>query len=135
MSVTIDLTPDLESQLKTEAARQGLNADAYIVKTLRESLGQVEDRNSCLSRAETELLQEINAGSDEETWRRYKELIEKRRAKTLSRDEQLELIEISDNIERQNARRLERLVELARLRNVSVDELMKQLGMETPAYE
>jgi hypothetical protein len=41
----------------------------------------------------------------------------------------------SGSSERLNARRLERLVELARLRNVTLAELMKQLGMETPAYE
>ena len=135
MSVTIDLTPDLESQLRAVAAKHGLNANAYIVKTLRESLGQVENRNSCLSHTETELLQEINAGLDEETWRTYKELMAKRRVETLARDEQPKLIEISDQIERQNVRRLECLFKLAHLRKVSLPELMKQLGIETPAYE
>jgi hypothetical protein len=87
MSVTIDLNPDLESQLRVEAAKQGLNADVYIVKTLRESLEQVQGRDSCLSHTESQLLQEINTGWDEATWRHYRELIEKRRAEALTRDE------------------------------------------------
>ena len=135
MSVTINLNPDMESQLRVEAAKQGLNADVYIVKTLRESLEQVQGRNSCLSRTESQLLQEVNAGLGEETWRYYRELIEKRRAEALTRDERQQLIELSDEIERLNARRLEHLVALARLRNVTLADLMQQLGMETPPYE
>ena len=135
MSVTIDLTPDLESQLRAEAARQGLDPDAFVVKTLRESLGPVVAGDSCISQAESQLLLEINTGLDQETWRRYKELKEKRRAETLTRDEQKKLIEISDQIERQNARRVGCLAEIARIRKVTIRELMQQLGVETPAYE
>ena len=135
MSVTIDLTPDLETQLRAEAARQGLDPDAFVVKTLRESLGQFAAGGSCVSQTESELLLEINAGFEEATWRRYKELIAKRRAETLTRDEQQMLIALSDQIERQNARRVECLAELARIRKVSLQELMRQLGVETPAYE
>ena len=135
MSVTIDLTPDLESQLRVEAARQGLDPDAFVVKTLRESLGPVAAGGSCIPQAESQLLLEINTGLDEETWRRYKELKENRRAETLTRDEQKKLIEISDQIERQSARRVECLAELARIRKLTVRELMQQLGVETPHYE
>lgn len=124
----------MDSQLRAEAARQGLDAYAYVMKTLREALNPPAI-GFCVSQSESELLMEINAGLPEETWRRYSELIEKRRAETLTPDEQQTLIEICDQIERQNGRRVERLVQLARLRGVTLAQLADQLGMEAPAYE
>jgi len=135
MKFTIDMTPQLELQLRKEAAKLGLDASAYVVNTLREHLRQVQhDKTPHLIKRESYLLQQINVGLPEETWQRYKELINKRRAETLTSDEQATLIEISDRIEQLNAKRVKYLIELARLRQVSLSTLMKQLSIEPPPY-
>jgi hypothetical protein len=87
-----------------------------------------------LSRAETELLQKINLGLSEQQWRRYRELIAKRRAETLAAEEQRELIALSDQIEQANARRMENLIALAKLRQVSLETQMNELGIKPYAY-
>ena len=55
----------------------------------------------------------------QESWQRYHELLEKRRAETLTVNEQAELIAFSDEIERANARRMEYLVEFAQVQRES----------------
>jgi hypothetical protein len=82
-----------------------------------------------LSKKESQLLENINAGLSQETWQRYRALIEKRRDENLTSDEHKELIQISDHLEQLNVRRMEHLVELAQLRNLPVRALMKQLGI------
>jgi hypothetical protein len=135
-AVTLDITPDLESRLRREAAREGLDTQGYILSTLRERLAGI--RRSAVARLdadESALLQEINRGLPAETWEHYGELKGKRRAETLTPEEHAELIALSDQIEEMNVRRMEAVVELARLRQMSVDVLMADLGIMSPLYE
>jgi len=135
MTLTIDITPELEAQLREEAAKRGLDAREYIVKTLREHLRQTQNQRApSLPEAEAGLLQKINEGLPPEIWRRYDELFAKRRAETLTPEEQNTLIALSDQIEELNARRIEYLVELARLRQTSLPALMQELGIKAPPY-
>jgi hypothetical protein len=133
MTLTLHISPQLESRLRTEAAKQGLEAGEYALNTLQEHLNQTRDEaKPCLTETESDLLQQINIGLSEDTWQRYRELIDKRRAETLTPDGQVALIQISDELEQLNAKRVQHLVELAKLRNVSLSTLMQQLGIETP---
>lgn len=135
-ALTLEITPDLESALRREAARQGLDTQGYILSTLRERLASARlDAAPSLSAEETDLLQGINRGLPRETWHRYAALKEKRRAGTLSPEEQTALIALSDQIEEMNVRRMECVVQLARLRQTSVDDLMEDLGIKSPLYE
>jgi hypothetical protein len=137
MTLTIDLPPELEAQLREEAARAGLDADTFIRNTLEERVRQVRNYTTApphLSRAEAELLQRINVGLPPAVWQRYHELVAKRRAETLTPEEHTVLITLSDQIEAANARRIEHLVELARLRQTSLEALMDQLGIIAPGY-
>ena len=128
MTLTIDIAPQLESQLRTEATKQGLNASDYVINTLQEHLRQTQnDGTSHLTETESRLLQQINVGLPQETWAHYNALINKRRAETLTPDEQATLIEISDRIEQLNVNRLKHLIELACLQQVSLPTLMQQL--------
>src|SRR4051812_16014527 len=113
MTPTIDLQPDLERLLQAEAARLGLEPQAYVLRAVQERLGAA---GGAPAADETELLRQINAGLPAETWGRYHELIAKRRAETLSPAEQHELIGLSDRIEQANAARMRHLLDLARLR-------------------
>jgi len=87
-----------------------------------------------LPRGEARLLQEINQGLPETTWRRYHELVARRRDSTLTADEHEELKSLTDSVELAHSRRMERLADLARLRGVSLDESMAELGLRDPGY-
>lgn len=132
----LEIAPDLEAALRREAARQGVDAQGYILNALRERLTSPRLGSAPrLPAAEATLLQEINRGLSPESWQRYSALKEKRRAETLTPAEQAELIAFSDRMEELNVRRMERLTELARLRKTSVDTLMDELGIKSPPYE
>ncbi|MBI3796988.1 MAG: hypothetical protein HY268_08475 [Deltaproteobacteria bacterium] len=134
MTITIELAPELERQLRDEAAKEGLDTGEYIVYTLEERLRHTRQAAPRLSSAETELLQQINLGLSQEDWQRYHTLIAKRRAETLTPDEHAALIALSDQIEEANVRRIQALVELTRLRQTSLEALMQELGLPASAY-
>jgi len=133
MILPIDMTPELESRLRDEAARQGVDPRDYVVTALRERLGAVADAAPCLSAAESLLLEEINVGLSEEQWQRFYHLVDKRRAEQITAEELAELVAASNRIERLNVRRIERLVELARLRKTTLALLMEQLSITAPS--
>ena len=95
MTVTIDLGPELEGELRDQAAREGLDANSLIVNALRQHLRQRRRAAPRPSKKETELLLKINAGLPEETWRRYHALVDRRKAETLTQGEHTELIYLS----------------------------------------
>jgi len=135
MTLTIEINPDLEKQLRDLAAKAGLEPGDYVVNTLREWLSQAHQTQAPhLAEIESELLQQINEGLPQEVWQCYNELVEKRRRETLTPDEHAALIKLSDEIEGANARRFEKLVELAELRRVSLEDLMRELGIKAPAH-
>lgn len=128
MTLTIDLSSELEARLREEAERQGIDARMYVLRAVQERLGGA---NGSLAPVEAELLQKVNLGLPDQVWARYHELLARRRAGTLSREEQGELVAVSDRIEEANARRMSHLTELARLRGVSLENLVTQLGVNT----
>ena len=136
MSITVELAPDLEQQLRQAAANSGLEPDVYIVEVLRARLQQQQQTSSTpqLSATESQLLLRINHSLSGIEWTRYHHLVAKRQSETLSADEQQELIALSDQIEIANANRIDALIELARLRNVSLDVVMGDLGLQPPSY-
>ena len=74
--VTLHLPPELESRVRNEAAREGLDADAYIVRALERALPTTIAAlvTSNLSRRESELLENVGVGSSDHEWCRYREL-------------------------------------------------------------
>ena len=132
MPLSIELTGELETRLREEAEREGVQADAWALDALQQRLAKPNGDAASLSEQETQLLRQINEGLPAATWQRYHELLEKRRPQTLSANEQQELIGIFDQIEVADAWRTESLVELSRLRGVPLQELMQQLGIQTP---
>ena len=137
MTITIEMTPELEHQLQQAAAQAGLTPGAYIVQTLRERLTPLQPSHTQtqrLSAAEARLLMEINQSLAGIAWPRYHALIAKRQAETLTPDEQQELITLSDQIEAANMQRVEALAELARLRNTTLNALIQDLGLKPVAH-
>jgi hypothetical protein len=85
----------------------------------------------CLPETEDGLLQQINAALPSNERRRYRQLIEKRRATTLSPQEHEELLRLTEQEERHNLGRVEALAKLAALRKKPVRDLMADLGLKT----
>jgi hypothetical protein len=134
MTITLEITPELEEVLRRSAQRAGLPPDGYILKLLQERLGVGKGLPPHLPHEETELLQQINRGLPAETWARYQALKEKRDARTLTPDELAELLALTDEVELWNARRLELVLALAQLRQVPLRVLMDELGLTPPPY-
>lgn len=135
MTVTIHLTPDLESRLRDRAARNGMDFDAFVSEAVEQRLREVAADPPPLSADETKLLLEINRGLPAERWARYHALAAKRRAESLTADEHRELVAISGQIEIADAKRLGHLIELAKLRRTSLQSLMDDLGIRPPPAE
>jgi hypothetical protein len=131
MTITIELTPELERQLRQEAARVGLAPDVYIIEAVQTRLMQKRHRRRTphLSPEEAHLLSKINLGLAPNEWERYHALLARRKAVTLTPDEQAELIALSDRLEEANAQRIGYLAELARVRNTTLDAVISELGL------
>jgi hypothetical protein len=128
-TIALELTPELEQQLKDEAAKQGIEPKRYILNTLSQNL-----QSKVNSLTESQLLQQINIGIFPDIWDDYNALITKRREESLSEDEQANLVIMSDQIEKANVQRIKALIELAKLRNTSLVLLMQQLGINPLGY-
>jgi hypothetical protein len=132
MTITIEIAPELERQIRQEAARVGLPLDAYIVEAVQAQLTQPRHRHCRaprLSPEEAQLLEKINLGLSPTEWERYHELGAWRKAETLMSDEQTELIALSDRLEEANSQRIECLAALAQIRNTTLDALIRELGL------
>jgi hypothetical protein len=134
MTITLEITPDLEEVLRETAAREGLAPDRYVLNLLRQQLMRNERTPPHLSREEAELLQKINRGLPEATWERYRALKLKRDDETLTPEEHAELIALTDAIEGWNVQRLEIVSRLAKLRGIQLPEMMKELGLLPPSH-
>jgi len=132
--ITLDLSPELEAQLRAEAAKQGLDPQRYILETLHTRLAANKAIATHLPAAEADLLQQINLGLSTDVWDEYYFLIDKRQTETLTADEHHRLIEISDQIEALNVERIQALVQLAALRQQSLDDVMDNLGIKPIVY-
>jgi hypothetical protein len=119
-----------------EAARQLPPSELnQLVERLLAWRGQLMNPAPRLSAAETALLLKINQGFAPAPQQRYDELLEKRDARALTPEEYQELLALTDQVEALNVERVQALADLARLRQVSLPEVMRQLGLDTPAYE
>jgi hypothetical protein len=134
MTLTLEISPELEEALRASAERAGLAPDRYVLDLLRERLTPANGGPTGLPAAEAALLERINEALPEATWARYEALKRKRDAETLTDAEHAELIRLVNEVEIWNARRLEAVAELAKLRGVRFPDLVKQLGLGAPAH-
>jgi hypothetical protein len=129
MTLTLDLNPELERQLRNEAAARGLTLEQLVLGDLQARVAR-HTNPGVLSQEETHLMQVITEGLSEDFWARYRHLIDLREQEILTDLEQAELIACSDRVEHLTASRTEALVELARMRGLSVHSLRDQLGLQ-----
>ena len=125
MSITLNIQPELEKQIKWYAANEGIDIDSYLSKMIERQFQMPR-----IDATEAVLLEAINLGISNDDWERYSTLKEKRDAETLTLEEYEELIEISDQIEIANVERIKNLIKLSQYRNISLDALMLELGIK-----
>lgn len=134
MTLTLEISPELEQALRSSAERAGLDPDRYVLDLLRQTLTPANGSPSGLPPGEATLLERINEALPEPTWARYDALKAKRDANTLTDDEHAELIRLVNEVEIWNARRLEAVAELAKIRGMRFPDLVKQLGLGAPPH-
>ncbi len=125
-TITLNLSPELEHQIRAEASRQGVEPDRYILNALQESL---QPKLPTTQPTEADLLQQINIGFSAQTWEQYHALIAKRHAETLTPEEHEQLIQMSARLEKLNVTRIQALIQLATFRNQPLTDLMQTLGI------
>jgi hypothetical protein len=123
MSITINLSRQIEEKLKSITTQNGMALEDYIEQLIAENIEESVSK-------EDELLLKINQGISTEKWKRFHELKGKRQAETLTEAEHQELIKVYSEIEEVHAQRLLYLVELAELKNVDIHDLMDELGIK-----
>lgn len=133
MTIQLNVTSELERQLKKVADQMGLTPDTYIMRLLQKDL-QTHAVPSRLSPEESKLLKQINASLSAIEWERYRALLNKRDAEELKAQEQVELVALSDEIEEANAQRMKAVAELARLRKITVPALAEALGLSSSTH-
>jgi hypothetical protein len=84
-----------------------------------------------LSREESALLLEINAGLPPELQARFEELASRREAEAITEGELEELRALTEAVERRDAERLGALAQLAELRQTTLPLLVETLGLRT----
>lgn len=127
MSLTLELPPELETEIRSAAARAGVALESYALTALQERVRREVPADP--PETESDLLERINTGLPPATWFRYQELTAKRRADTLPDVEYPELLCLTEEVELWNARRLETLLQLARLREVPLRSLVEEMGL------
>ncbi len=127
MSLTIEISSELEPILKAEAGKAGLDPTAYTHQLLRASLPTEKQRAPSISTEETRLLNEINQGLSAEELDRYRELIRKRQEETINQEAFGQLDAMTRRLEGLQVRRLESLAKLASLRKLPLAEVMARL--------
>ncbi len=128
MAITLELPPELEHQLREEAAQNGLSLDRHISQRLVETHQPL---------TEAALLQRIrpDLGLTPEIWGRYDQLVGQRRAENLTAYEYDELIALDNMIEQANVERIKYLIELAKIRAVSLEKVMSDLGIRPRGFD
>ena len=131
MSMTIEITSDLEPLLMTEARKAGVDPATYTRDLLRKALPISAPSAPCVTAEEASLLKEINKSISPEEMARYEELILKRQEETISQPEFRELEEFTRRLEDFQAGRMGSLARLAQLRGVLVLDLMGRLEIRS----
>ena len=135
MSLTLEITADLERLLEAEASRTGSSPASVAHDMLRKSLSRrilPPDAAPRLSAEESELLEQINRGPSAAEMDRYLTLIRARQEESIGEAGLEELRAFTYRMEQLAVNRLTSLAALARLRGVDLEDLMDELQIQPP---
>lgn len=127
MNITLDVSPELEGQLRQAARAQGTDVMTYLLESARLRL-----RPDVLPEAEASLFLTINAPIASEARVRRDALLAEQAQRQLTEEEQNNLTDFIDAVEMANAQRWQALAALARLRGLSLAEITRDLEIPLP---
>lgn len=116
--------------LDSAAALDGDRFERFVSDLLGVRAGRVAPR---LGPDESALVARINAGPSPNFWARYRELIDRRDARSLTPGQHAELIRLGDGVEEYQADRAAALALLAAARGQTLAELAAALGLTAPS--
>ena len=135
MTLTLEITPELEQALQASAARAGLAPDRYVLDLLQERLGPTNGAAPPVSpRPKPRCWSGSTKGCPRPPGRatkRSRRSETRRLSPTASTQKLLRLV---NEVELWNARRMEAVAELSQRRGVRFPDLVKQLGLGPPAH-
>lgn len=129
MPYTLELSPDMDSILRTRASRRGLTPEDYLRTITEDRLRPRRGANGLLTSQEREDVTLLNAELSPDFWRRYSELTGKLSAGTLTETEGEEIKQLTAREEAWSGKRIALLQPMARKRQISLLELMKRNGI------
>lgn len=127
MTITLELTPDMEGQLKRAAQTQGKDIPAFLLEIARRHL-----RRDVLPQTDADLLKIINAPLAPEARQERDALLVVQKQRELSEVEQTTLATLIDTVELANARRWQSVADLAERRGLTLAEITQQLQIPLP---
>ena len=127
MNITLNVSSELEGQLRQAARVQGMDVTTYLLDSARLRL-----RPDVLPEAEASLLQTINAPLAPEARKERDALLAEQVQRELTPEKQTALVDLIDAVEIANAQRWQALADLARLRGLSLAEITRDLEIPLP---
>lgn len=129
-SSVIRVDPDLAQAFNSAPEREQERVKLAMRSALKLVPPAPTKKASALSRKESELLQQINAGLSSRQRSRMAELTDKMEFEAITDAEHKELLRLTRQMERKWAEQLRAVAALAKLRKVSLDEMLRQLGKQ-----
>ena len=124
-TLTIELDSLTEDRLRQRSRQEGRKQEEIAAGLLALSLAEPPSTEM----SESQLLQKINQGWNEQEWQRYHALVTLRKEERLTEAEYQELCEQTNAREIAYVNRLRLVLELANLRKITFDEAIEQLGI------
>ncbi len=122
MTITLELTPEMERQIQRAAQTRGKAVAEFVLESVQQKL-----RTDVLSETEADLLQTINAPVATEARAQRDALLKIQTQRDLSETELATLTSCIDTVELANALRWQSLAALAEKRGLSLAEIAQEL--------
>jgi plasmid stability protein len=130
MPLVVNLSPEVESALRAEAATRGMETEAFVREIIVRRLRR-PSRHIQLTPEENNQITTLNAELSLEFWTRYQQLQDSLRSAgtAFPESERAELIALTERAEAWNVRRITLLEAMAQKRGVHFPQLMRSLGI------
>lgn len=128
MSLTIEVTGELEERIRSEAAEKRVSPDLIAENALRGRFG-MERLPPLASWANDALMSRLDEGLSASVWEEYHRLNARIHDDVASEDEMTQFFALNEQVEGWGALRLEIVAEIARRKGTTLNEEMAALGL------
>lgn len=133
MPITLELSPDVEKDLREEAMRRNIGvetlASTYFAQSWTRSRRRKHLASDTLTLEEQQTIARLNAELPRTFWSRYNALQEKIHQRTITDEEGRELSTLIEQSEEWNIRRIEAISVMAKKRGIRWTDFMQRFGI------